>query len=53
MEYDAEENRAESLLEGKILVRQYIAPFTPAEYILNILSFDPSLLENALGGSQQ
>lgn len=52
MEYNPEENKAENLLEGQIRVRQYIAPFTPAEYILNILSFDPSLLENALGGSQ-
>ncbi len=52
MEYNKEENKVGDLLEGKIQVRQYIAPFTPAEYILNILAFDPSLLENALGGSK-
>lgn len=52
MEYDFRENKTDDLLEGKIQVRQYIAPFTPAEYILNILAFDPSLLENALGGSR-
>lgn len=51
MEYDKNENTVGDLLEGKIQVRQYIAPFTPAEYILNVLSFDPSLLENALGGN--
>lgn len=51
MEYVKEENKVDNLLEGKIQVRQYLAPFTPAEYILNILSFDPSLLENALGGN--
>ncbi|MEY8265087.1 phage tail sheath family protein [Lachnospiraceae bacterium 64-25] len=51
MEFRKEENKKEDLLEGRIQVRQQIAPFTPAEYILNILSFDPSLLENALGGN--
>lgn len=50
MEYDKAENSVEGLLEGKIHVRQYIAPYTPAEYILNTLAFDPSLLEKALGG---
>lgn len=51
MEYDKGENGVDSIMEGMIVVRQYLAPFTPAEYILNILSFDPSLLENALGGN--
>lgn len=49
MEYHKEDNAVDDLLEGKIQVRQYLAPYTPAEYILNILSFDPALLENALG----
>ena len=49
MEYHKEDNVVDDLLEGKIQVRQYLAPYTPAEYILNILSFDPALLENALG----
>lgn len=52
MEYRAEDNTREQVLEGKIQVRQYLAPFTPAEYILNVLSFDPTMLENALGGSE-
>lgn len=51
MEYHKAENTVNDLLEGKIQVKQYLAPYTPAEYILNILSFDPSLLENALGGN--
>ncbi len=51
MEYHKSENEVEDLLNGEIKVRQYLAPFTPAEYILNVLSFDPSLLENALGGN--
>lgn len=52
MEYVKSENTVNDLLEGKIQVRQRLAPFTPAEYVLNILSFDPSLLENALGGNR-
>lgn len=51
MEYHKSENTVDDLLEGKIQVKQYLAPYTPAEYILNILSFDPSLLEKALGGN--
>lgn len=51
MEYIKSENSVDNLLEGHIKVRQYLAPYTPAEYILNVLSFDPSLLENALGGN--
>ena len=52
MEYRKEENTVGDLMEGRIQVRQYLAPYTPAEYILNILSFDPELLENALGGGR-
>lgn len=52
MEYRKEENTVGELMEGRIQVRQYLAPYTPAEYILNILSFDPELLENALGGGR-
>lgn len=51
MEYDKADNKVEDLLEGEIHVRQYLAPYTPAEYILNTLAFEPSLLENALGGN--
>ena len=50
MVYNNVENLVVVIVEGRILVRQYLAPYTPAEYILNILSFDPALLENALGG---
>lgn len=52
MEYHGQENEAEALLEGKIEVRQYLAPYTPAEYILNTLAFDPSLLEKSIGGGR-
>lgn len=51
MSYNKAENTVEDLLEGRIKVEQRIAPWTPAEDILNVLSFDPTLLKNALGGN--
>ncbi len=48
--YIAEENQTADILDGKVRFRQYLAPFTPAEHILNVLEFDPSMLEAALGG---
>ena len=52
MVYSKEDNPIEKVLEGKIVFRQYMAPYTPAEDILNILEFDPSMLESALGGEE-
>lgn len=48
--YSEDENPITDILNGKIQFRQYLAPYTPAEDILNILEFDPSMLETALGG---
>ncbi len=48
--YSEDENPTTDILNGKIQFRQYLAPYTPAEDILNILEFDPSMLEAALGG---
>lgn len=50
MVYDAADNPTSSILEGRIVFRQYLAPYTPAEDILNILEFDPSMIAVALGG---
>ncbi len=44
------ENTVTDILDGKITFRQYLAPWTPAEDILNIIEFDPSMLESAMGG---
>lgn len=52
MVYNVEENQVANLLNGKIVFRQYLAPFTPAEDILNVLEFDPSMIEAALGGGE-
>lgn len=48
--YSEDENPITDILNGKIQFRQYLAPYTPAEDILNVLEFDPTMLEAALGG---
>ncbi len=48
--YSEDENPMTQILDGKIQFKQYLAPYTPAEDILNILEFDPTLLEAALSG---
>lgn len=50
MVYNKEDNPIGDVVDGKIVFRQYLAPYTPAEDILNILEFDPSMIETALGG---
>lgn len=50
MVYDQEDNPIGNVIDGKIKFRQYLAPYTPAEDILNVLEFDPSMIEAALGG---
>jgi phage tail sheath protein FI len=48
--FRADENPITDILNGKIQFKQYLAPYTPAEDILNVLEFDPSMIEAALGG---
>ena len=50
MQYLKEENPIGDVIDGKIRFNQYLAPYTPAEDILNVLEFDPSMIEAALGG---
>lgn len=50
MVYNKEDNPIANVLDGKIVFKQYLAPYTPAEDILNVLEFDPSMIEAALGG---
>lgn len=50
MVYRREDNPIESVMNGRIVFKQYLAPYTPAEDILNVLEFDPSMIETALGG---
>lgn len=50
MVYSREDNPIGNVIDGRIVFRQYLAPYTPAEDILNVLEFDPSMIEAALGG---
>ena len=50
MEYNASDNPIASVMDGKIVFKQYLAPYTPAEDILNVLEYDVSMVEAALGG---
>lgn len=50
MVYSKDNNPIANVLDGKIVFKQYLAPYTPAEDILNVLEFDPSMIEAALGG---
>ena len=45
-----DENPTTDLMNGKITFHQYITPFPPAEYIQDIIEFDPYALTSALFG---
>ena len=49
-EYAQEDNPIANVLDGHLVFRQYLAPYTPAEDILSVLEYDVSMLEAALGG---
>lgn len=38
------------LINGKLTFHQHLAPYVPAEDILNTLEFDPDALQSALTG---
>ena len=50
MQYLPSDNPTTDLLAGKVVFRQKIAPYTPAQEIDNLLSYDISLITNALAG---
>lgn len=50
IQYLTSDNPVTDLLAGKVVFRQRIAPYTPAQEIDNILSYDTSLLANTLAG---
>ena len=53
MEYKADENPVEQVLNGRIIFHQYLAVHTPAESIENVLEFDPTMLQSALNGGEE
>ena len=52
IEFREEDNTTADILNGKMQFYQHLAPFTPAEDILNILEFDPDLLMAAFEGGE-
>ncbi|MFC4403319.1 phage tail sheath family protein [Gracilibacillus xinjiangensis] len=53
IEFRQEDNPITNILNGRIQFIQKIAAFPPAENIVNVLEFDPTILENALLGGGQ
>ncbi len=52
IEYNEFENSVENIVSGQIVFRIYMAAFTPAEDILFVLKFDPTLLTDSLKGGE-
>lgn len=52
IEFHETENPENDILDGKVTFRQHLAPWVPAEDILNILEFDPDALKSALTGGE-
>lgn len=51
-EFIKEDNPVSKIMDGEINFRERIAPYTPAEYIVNTISFDPRMIMDALGGGE-
>nr|WP_325300173.1 phage tail sheath family protein [uncultured Dysosmobacter sp.] len=52
IEYRAEDNPTTSIIAGQMTFRQRIAPYTPAQEITNILSYDLDMLTASLTGGE-
>lgn len=52
IEYNEEENSVENVLTGQVIFHIYMAAFTPAEDVVFVLKFDPSLLAASLSGGE-
>lgn len=50
--FSREENPVSAIVNGKIKFHTYLAPFSPAEDIENVLEFDPSFIGTALFGGE-
>ena len=48
--FEEKDNSLTDIVNGKIQFKQYLAPYTPAEDILNVLEFDPEMLKTAISG---
>lgn len=52
IEYRAEDNTINDVMNGKMQFLHHLAPYTPAEDILDVFEFDPTLLEAAFNGGE-
>ena len=50
IQYIESENPTTDLLNGRLKLHTYYAPFTPAEHIENTVEYDVEALKGALGG---
>lgn len=50
IEYLASDNTTSNILAGHMIFRQHIAPYTPAQYIENVIDYDVDTLTAALTG---
>ena len=50
--FNEEENPITNILNGHIQFHQKLAPYTPAEYITDLLEFDPTILQAKLSGGE-
>lgn len=50
IEYLASDNTTSNILAGHIIFRQHIAPYTPAQFIENVVDYDVDTLTAALTG---
>ena len=53
MEFREDENPITDLLDGKLTTHTYLAPYIPAEKIVNIREYDTAALEAALTGGRR
>ena len=52
IEWREDENTVNNIMDGKMRFLHHLAPWTPAEDILDVLEFDPELLEAAFTGGE-
>ncbi len=50
--FSEDDNPIESIIDGEIHFDTRIAFWTPAQWIENAIEFDPTILQNALGGNE-
>lgn len=51
-EFNPEDNPVSQILSGEIKFKEKIAPYIPGQYIENTFSFDPRMIESAIGGGE-